>query len=155
MNFEITLTDRDRTWPITVSPNATVGELAKLIEEQTDTDGISVLQMALASERPLDEGAIVESLSFKHHHVRAHRVCVEVFVEGEPAKHMFPESTRWERVHHWACHRFGIAPDSCANLEMHLNTPDGPLLNERKAIGHQDGCITVWMVKPGSEQNGG
>lgn len=155
MKFEISFLDQERAVPVTVAVDTTVGELAKRIEAEADVDGLSIVQMALDSEDDLDEGIVLDSLKFKHHHIRVHRVCVEVFVEGEPAKRKFPEAARWARVHRWACRKFTVAPDACANLEMHLDTPDGPLVNERKQIGHHDGCVKVWLVKPGAEPNGG
>jgi hypothetical protein len=154
MKLELFFSDQERTAPITVATNSTVAELVSRIEAEADVDGLSIIQMALESEIHLDDALPVDSLKFKHHHLRVHRVCVEVIVEGEPAKRKFPETARWARVHRWACRKFEIAPDSCANLEMHLNTPDGPVVNERKAIGHHDDCVKVWLVKPGAEPNG-
>jgi len=88
------------------------------------------------------------------HHLRHRRVCVDVRFESEDARHHFPAKARWSRVHTWGCKKFNVAPDACANLELHENAPDGPALNEQHEIGHFSGCKVVWLVKPGPEPNG-
>jgi hypothetical protein len=154
MKFEINIEDQRRSVPIVVAANTTVRELIDQIETEANIDGLSIIEMALESDASLDDAITIDTLRFKHDHFQVHRVCVEVYVEGEPARHHFPITARWAHVHRWACRKFTVAPDACANLEMHLGKIDGPLVNERKAIGHHEGCVEVWLVKPGPEPNG-
>lgn len=88
------------------------------------------------------------------HHCHLKFVCVDVHFETESARHHFLARSRWEAVHKWACRKFKIATDACANLELHEGGPKGPLLNESKPIGKHEGCVNVWLVKPGPEPNG-
>jgi hypothetical protein len=89
-----------------------------------------------------------------HHHCRVDLTCVDIHFETESATHKFLATSTWERVHRWACKRFKVASDACANLELHEGGPKGPILNETRPIGHLPGCETVWLVKPGPERNG-
>lgn len=87
-------------------------------------------------------------------HAKLKLECIDVHFETESATHHFLARMKWKRVHQWACKKFTIAKDLCANLELRDGSPDGPALNEAKPIGHLEGCRTVWLVKPGPEQNG-
>jgi len=80
--------------------------------------------------------------------------CIDLHFESEAHQHHFLPSAKWERVHRWGCKKFKIASDACTNLELHSGSPEGPALNEAKKIGHHEGCMTVWLVKPGPERNG-
>lgn len=80
--------------------------------------------------------------------------CIEVHFESETQKHDFSENAKWNSVFDWACRVFDIAKDACANLELRLSAPDGLPINEREKIGEFGECVTIWLVKPGPEQNG-
>ena len=124
MKFEINIEDQRRSVPIIVAANATVRELIDRIETDANIDGLSIVEMALDSDASLDGAITIDTLRFKHDHLQVHRVCVEVYVEGEPARHHFPITARWAHVHRWACRKFTVAPDACANLEMHISRQD-------------------------------
>jgi hypothetical protein len=81
-------------------------------------------------------------------------VCVDLRFESESATHHFLARSTWGHVFLWGTRRFRIAASAAANLEMRDGSPDGPVLNESKHIGHHEGCRTVWLVKPGPEPNG-
>jgi hypothetical protein len=85
---------------------------------------------------------------------RVRLVCIDLHFETESAKHHFAAKAKWERVHHWGCKKFKVAAAACTNLELHKDSPTGPVLNEARPIGRHEGCETVWMVKPGPENNG-
>ena len=121
-------------------------ELARKLGEVLDVEAEELL--AVLSHDP----ACID-----HHerHCRVDVTCVDLHFETESKKHRFPALSTWERVHRWACRKFRIAADSCANLELHDGGPQGPVLNEAKPIGHHEGCLNVWLVKPGPEKNGG
>lgn len=132
----------------------TVSQLVDRIGREADIEGGALLQMALESDGDLDDTARAVSLPIKRARVEVHRVCVSVHVEGESDRQNFPATAHWRQVHRWACRRFTIASDSCANMELHMGKIDGPVLNERKQIGQHEGCVEVWLVKPGAEPNG-
>ncbi|MGO8735025.1 MAG: hypothetical protein ACLQVM_19785 [Terriglobia bacterium] len=85
---------------------------------------------------------------------RHRRVCIDLHFESEEARHHFPARATWARVHHWGCSHFNVPHEACGNLELHEGTPAGPVLNDRTHIGHHQGCVTVWLVKPGPEPYG-
>jgi hypothetical protein len=85
---------------------------------------------------------------------RHRRTCVSVHFETEEARHHFPARAHWAIVHHWACVHFRVAKDACANLELRDGSPEGPAINENTKIGHFEGCMTVWLIKPGPEPFG-
>jgi hypothetical protein len=95
-----------------------------------------------------------ECLHPEHHHGKLKLTCVDLHFETESKKHHFPGSSTWERVHLWGCKKFKVAENACANLELRLGGPKGPVLNESNPIDHRGGCTEVWMVKPGPEKNG-
>lgn len=95
-----------------------------------------------------------EVLHPEKHQGRLHLVCIDLHFETESKKHHFLPTSKWERVHQWGCHKFHVAADACANLELHSGSPKGPVLNESKEIGRHEGCLVVWLVKPGPEKNG-
>lgn len=99
---------------------------------------------------------LAEPEHFHHdrHHGHLKLVCIDLHFETESIEHHFLPSAKWERVHRWGCKKFKIASDACANLELHSGAADGPALNEAKPIGHHEGCLSVWLVKPGPERNG-
>ena len=140
--------------PINYENTDRVDELIARIDEQARIDGASILTLALDSDAPLDQSQLVKDLKLKHTALKVHRVCVEVHFESEQARHNFPVSARWARVHRWACRHFTVSHDACANLELRAGAQDGPALNERKEIGASDDCRVVWLVKPGAEPNG-
>lgn len=88
------------------------------------------------------------------HHWHHQRVCVSLHFETETADNHFPAAAHWSRVHEWACDKFTVARDVCANLELRDGSAEGPALNEHHEIGHHHGCKQVWLVKPGPEPNG-
>jgi hypothetical protein len=132
-------------------------ELAVFLETVAVKAGIPVEELLL----DLGVGDVVfeadwkVSECLKHgHRWRHRRVCIDVHFESEDAKHDFPARATWARVHRWGCNHFEVPQDACANLELHEGTAAGPVLNDRKHIGHHKGCKTVWLVKPGPEPYG-
>lgn len=110
--------------------------------------------LELEATELLEELENPEVLHPEHHRGKLKLVSIDLHFETEEAKHHFPASARWERVHRWGCKRFRVASDACANLELHQGSATGPALNEAKRIGHHEGCLVVWLVKPGPERNG-
>jgi hypothetical protein len=110
--------------------------------------------LELEAEEILEELANPEVLHPEHHHGKLKLACVDLRFESQSARHHFPRSAPWSRVHQWGCKRFRVSADVATNLELHRDSPTGPVLNEAKKIGHLEGCVTVWMVKPGPERNG-
>jgi hypothetical protein len=114
----------------------------------------------IATLLELEAAEILEELSNpdvlhpKHHHGKLKLACVDLHFESQSARHHFLRSATWARVHQWGCKRFRVSADVAANLELHRDSPTGPVLNEAKKIGHVEGCASVWMVKPGPERNG-
>jgi len=114
----------------------------------------------IAAILELDAAEILNELSNpqvlhpEKHHGSLHLVCIELHFETEEKKHHFLPTAKWERVHQWGCEKFRVATDACANLELHSGGPKGPVLNESKEIGRHQGCMVVWLVKPGPEKNG-
>lgn len=102
----------------------------------------------------LEELANPEVLHPEHHHGKLRLACVDLHFESQSGRHHFPRSATWARVHQWGCKHFNVSANVAANLELHRDLPTGPVLNEAKKIGHLEGCVTVWMVKPGPERNG-
>ena len=152
--LELILEGTNSMLPIDTALTPTVEELVAHIEKVADIDGRSVVELALGEPLGLDLGIVVSTLHFRHPHVHTRRQCVTLHFEGEELQHKFPASATWGHVHKFGCRKFTIAHDACANLELHLNTIDGPVANERKEIGHHEGCIDIWLVKPGPEPNG-
>lgn len=110
--------------------------------------------LELEAAEILNELSKPEVLHPEKHHGRLHLVCIDLHFETEEKKQHFLLTAKWERVHQWACRKFHVATDACANLELHSGSPRGPVLNESKEIGRHEGCIVVWLVKPGPEKNG-
>jgi hypothetical protein len=110
------------------------------------TLGVEELVEEFASEQ--------EIYDRQRHHCKLKLECIDVHFETESAIHHFPSRAKWKHVHYWACRKFKIAKDVSANLELRDGSPEGPVLNESKHIGHFEGCRTVWLVKPGPEPNG-
>lgn len=108
---------------------------------------LEVAEIAAELEKP-------ECLHPEHHHGKLRLTCIDLHFETESKKHHFPASSTWERVHIWGCKKFKVADNACANLELRLDGPKGPVLNESNPIGRREGCTEVWMVKPGPEKNG-
>jgi len=115
----------------------------------------------LAEVLELDAEELLETFvhnpeSVDHHNRHCHLdvTCVDVHFETESKKHKFLARSIWERVHRWGCRKFKVAENVCANLELHEGRAEGPVLNESKPIGHHEGCLNVWLVKPGPERNG-
>jgi hypothetical protein len=153
--LELILEGTNSMLPIDTAMTPTVEELVAHIEKVADIDGRSVVELALGEPLGLDLGIVVSTLHFRHPQVHTRRQCVTLHFEGEDLEHKFPASATWGHVHKFGCRKFTIAHDACANLELHLNTIDGPVANERKEIiGHHEGCIDIWLVKPGPEPNG-
>lgn len=90
----------------------------------------------------------------EQHHGKLKLACIDLHFETDSKRHHFPEKAKWERVHNWGCKKFNVGQAACTNLELRKGTPTGPALNENKEIGRYDGCLTVWMVKPGPEPHG-
>jgi hypothetical protein len=147
------------------------GQVIRSVEiEAHEEESITLVTQRLAALVDLEVEEVLEDLSVDGnqvhphstlaecnghgHHLRHRRVCVDVRFESEEARHHFPAKAHWSRVHKWGCKKFTVAPDACANLELHENAPDGPVLNEQHEIGHFSGCKVVWLVKPGPEPNG-
>ena len=143
-----------RTVPVNFSTDGCLEELIALIEQETDVDGLSVIGMVTDGQTFSDHSVPLSKLDFKHSHIQVHRVCVVVHFESESEKHHFPVAAPWARVHRWACRKFKVSADSCGNLELHEDKPDGPAINEKKPIGPSKSCKEVWLVKPGPESNG-
>jgi hypothetical protein len=110
--------------------------------------------LELDAEEILEELSNPETLHPEHHRGKLKLVCIDLHFESDAAKHHFLASAKWERVHRWGCKKFKVASDACANLELHSGSAAGPALNESKPIGHHEGCMDVWLVKPGPENNG-
>jgi hypothetical protein len=110
--------------------------------------------LELEAEEILEELSKPECFHPERHHGTLKLVCVDLHFETEEKRHHFLPKAKWERVHRWGCKYFRIAVDACANLELHSGSPEGPVLNESKEIGHHRGCLHVWLVKPGPEKNG-
>jgi hypothetical protein len=110
--------------------------------------------LELEAEEILTELSKPECLHPEHNHGKLKLVCIDLHFETESAKYHFLSTSRWERVHHWGCKKFRVASAACTNLELHSGSPQGPALNESKPIGHHEGCMTIWLVKPGPEKNG-
>ena len=114
----------------------------------------------IAAILELDAAEILNELSNpqvlhpEKHHGRLHLVCIDLHFETEEKKHHFLPTAKWERVHQWGCQKFHVAIDACANLELRSGGPKGPVLNESKEIGRHEGCMVVWLAKPGPEKNG-
>lgn len=144
---------QDRIIGIPINPDESVLSLAERITQYADVDGHAILEIALESI-PVDTARHVKNCTFQHHEIKLHRVCVEVHFETETAQHWFPTQAHWANVHRWACRKFEVAIDACANLELRDSAADGPPINDRNKIGHLDECKVVWLVKPGPEQNG-
>jgi hypothetical protein len=154
MKIELHLEDSNPALHIDTALTPTVKDLVEHIERVADVDGRSVVELFLGEPLGTDDAIIVRDLHFRHPEVRAHRQCVTIYFEGEELQHKFPTKATWAQVHRLGCRKFNIAADACANLELHLHTIDGPVVNERKQIGQHNDCIEVWLVKPGSEPNG-
>ena len=154
MKIELNLEDNKPALPIDTALTRTLKDLVERIEQVADIDGRSVVELALGEALGVDDGIVVSTLHFRHPNVHTRRQCVTLHFEGEEQQRKFPATATWGRVHQFGCRTFDIAKDACANLELHLNTIDGPVANERKQIGHHEGCIDVWLVKPGPEPNG-
>ena len=88
------------------------------------------------------------------HRWQHHRVCLDLHFESEIKKHYFSSRSTWAHVHQWGCRHFEVPATVCANLQLHEDSPTGPVLNDRMPIGHYHGCEAIWLVKPGPEPNG-
>lgn len=137
-----------------VAPEQTVTEVARSIAEEIGVSLEEALADLYENEELLKQDAPICECAKHTHHWRLKLVCVEIHFETEVARHLFSAQAKWEQVHRWAVRHFQIAADVSANLELHRDTPTGPMLNERAAIGHFKGCLDVWLVKPGPENNG-
>jgi hypothetical protein len=105
-------------------------------------------------ELQFDAQAIVGDVIQHGHHWHHRRVCVDLHFESESRKHDFSSRSTWGDVHEWGCRHFDVPTMVCANLQLHADSPTGPVLNDRMHIGRYHGCKTVWLVKPGPEPNG-
>lgn len=153
MRIQISLRDSDdapKDLEFDVAPTATVSDLARAVAERLDVEVSEILDALSIDGVPID---VAQPVS-KHPKLHFRRVCVEVHFETEAKKRLFASRARWERVHSWACRVFDVAPDLCANLELHLGEPGGPAINEKERIGEFAGCKVVWLVRPGAEPNG-
>jgi hypothetical protein len=110
--------------------------------------------LELEAAEILNELSKPEVLHPEKHRGSLHLACIDLRFETEERKHHFLPRAKWERVHQWGCHKFHVATDACANLELHSGSPEGAVLNESKEIGQHEGCMVVWLVKPGPEKNG-
>lgn len=154
MKIELNFDDSKPVLPIDTALTPTVKDLVAHIEHVADVDGRSVLELALGEPLGVDDGIVVSALHFRNPKVHVHRQCVTLHFEDEELKHKFPATATWARVHQFGCRHFKIAHDACANLELRLHKFDGSPVNERKQIGHYEGCVDIYLVKPGAEPNG-
>jgi hypothetical protein len=138
---------------ISCKPEDTLDTFANRITERAEVDGHAILEMALDMVIE-DTSRSLHDLPLRHRELKFHRVCVAVHFETEEERHWFPVQARWARVHRWACRKFEVSVDACANLELREDSPEGSPVNEREPIGKSEQCKTVWLVKPGPEQNG-
>ncbi len=143
----------NRVVVIPTTDEDTLETLAGRITKHAEIDGHAVLEIALESKLD-DFSKHLRGAPIRHKKLQLHRVCVEVHFETETERHWFPAQARWARVHRWACKKFEVATDACANLELREGAADGPPINEREPIGKSDECKVAWLVKPGPEQNG-
>jgi hypothetical protein len=139
---------------IPINPEETWEAFADRITEGADVDGHAILEIALDTPVPGDTSRRLRDMPLRHQELTLHRTCVEVHFETESERHWFPVQARWANVHRWACKKFEVAADACANLELREDKADGPPINERDPIGKSDKCKVVWVVKPGPESNG-
>jgi hypothetical protein len=132
----------------------TAGEAIVRLERAHEFEHSAVLD-AVVMDIPGDseKSRLVEIL-WPAQPIRLQRIEVEVHFESHVRRHHFPVHARWARVHRWAVHVFNIAADAAVHLELHEDTPTGPVLNERQEIGPHPHHKTVWLVKPGPEPNG-
>lgn len=125
--------------------NLTHPEVARKLAEVLELEAEELL--AVLTENP-------DVLDQHRRHCHLEVTCIDLHFETESKMHRFPARSKWERVHRWGCKKFKVATDACANLELRDGGPKGPVLNESKPIGHHEGCLNVWLVKPGPEPNG-
>lgn len=145
---------QDRIVHVPFDPEDTIETFIDRINETAAMDGHAILELALENAVPDDISTRLKDTLLRHRDLKLHRVCVNVHFESESVRHWFPVGARWALVHRWACRHFQVAKDACANLELRESTANGPPINERQKIGNSEECCEVWLVKPGSEQNG-
>jgi len=143
-----------QTFQIPMLSEDTFEQLAERIQEQTCIDGYAILQTTLAQPIPDDMSTPLGSITNTNHKLNLNTVCIVVHYESETEQQFFPKHAPWSTVHRWACNKFQVAHDACANLELREVTPTGAPINEREKIGDSDDCTDVWLLKPGPEQNG-
>lgn len=137
-----------------VSPDETVEAVARQLAAQLDMEVDDLLADLETYGITFEKHQPIHTCLPHDHRIRQHRVCIDLHFESEQAVHHFSPQQRWARVHRWGCHHFQVAQDACANLELRVGAPDGPALNETLPLDVFSGCKTVWLVKPGPEQNG-
>jgi hypothetical protein len=156
-SIEFELQDADGTRTKVAVPYETherVRDLIARLEGADEVDRSLALDAAIAAAMVPEDNRLVGEIAWPAQPIHLQRVCVELHFEGEAKQAQFPAQARWARVHRWGCRVFTIATDACAHLELREDTPTGPALNERQAIGPHSGCKPVWLVKPGPEPNG-
>lgn len=146
--------DGNRVLHIPFDPEDSLGVFVEKVNEHAGVDGHAVLELALDAMVPENLSIRLKDTPIRHRVLRFHRVCINVHFETDSAYHWFPSQARWALVHRWACRHFAVANDACANLELRKSSFSGPPINERQAIGSDEDCREVWLVKPGAEQNG-
>ncbi len=140
---------------VDVAPDASVGVVASEAAPKLGIDVEEITADLYANGKRLGPGTLVSDYSAKGIPLRHRRDCVELHFESDIVTHHFPVSWTWGRVHLWACKRFDVPHDACANLELREGSSTGPALNEGAELGVFTGCKGVWLVKPGPEPNGG
>ena len=132
-------------------------QLAVVLERvaaELGVESAELIQNIGVGDVQFDPGATVGGVIHHGHHWHHRRVCVDLHFESENNKHDFSSRSTWGRVHEWGCRHFEVPPSICANLQLHENSPTGPVLNDRLQIGYHHGCYDIWLVKPGPEPNG-
>lgn len=156
VTIELEQSDRDRrTADVDATPHDTLGDVARRVASQLDISAEELLDHLEISGSYPDEQVEIATLRMTDGNWRSKLVCIEAHFEGEkPVLRRFSPRRTWGDVHRWACRRFNVATDACANLELRADGPGGGILNETKPIGWFEGCKMVWLVAPGPEQNG-
>lgn len=143
-----------RTLQFEVAEDCTIHTAAHYIAKELEIEVEDVLDDLTWNGELLRKDGVV-----CHHPTHTHpwkhcRVCIELHFETKQARHHFGVTQKWKAVHRWGCRHFHIAHEACPNLELREGTITGPPLNERVVIGNFKECKTIWLVKPGPEQNG-
>jgi hypothetical protein len=131
--------------------------LATVLERVAVELGVEHAELILnigVGDVQFDPNGTIGDVIHHGHHWHHRQTCVDLHFESESEKHHFSSRSTWGQVHHWGCRHFEVPAAVCANLQLHEDSPTGPVLNDRLPIGHYHGCKTIWLVKPGPEPNG-